>query len=64
MKDYYLFKIEREKFEGHVERICKTNLIRSNVKICYSCPFIKNVLSVMENKGLNYLKEYKKINRK
>ncbi len=45
-----ILEIDKEKFVSHIQRICRSN-IRKPCKICLVCPFRKDVLKIMKEKG-------------
>lgn len=56
MKKFYNLKIEKEKLEEHVKRICRSNL-KAPCKICIECPFLETILGIMNLYGWKYNKE-------
>jgi len=51
--------IDREMLLEHVRGCCKRNL-KKPCKICLKCPFIKEVMRIMDTKGWEYHKDIKK----
>ena len=56
MKEYVTFRVGKPELEGHVKRICRSNLKRP-AKICMSCPILGPVIGIMEENGWKYNKE-------
>jgi len=53
MNPYYTLKIKKESLEGHVKRICRSNL-KKPAKICQVCPFIETILEIMDKYDWQY----------
>ena len=45
-----ILEIEKDKFIGHIRRICRSNIKRP-CKICLVCPFRDYVLKIMKEQG-------------
>lgn len=59
MEEYYTFRISKESLESHVKRICRSNL-KHRIKICRECPFLGQVIGIMDSYGWKYNEEWLK----
>ena len=53
MAEYISVKIEKASLEGHIKRICRSNL-KKPAKICTECPIIEPILEIMDEHGWAY----------
>ena len=49
--------LHKGELEAHIQRVCRPNLRRSNIKCCHSCPWLGPILDIMDENDWNYKRE-------